>query len=37
MMEMIQKGTSANDALLKATSKYGRFDEGARVINPRHE
>jgi hypothetical protein len=37
MMEMIQKGTAANDALLKATSKYGRFDEAARVINPRHE
>ena len=37
MMEMIQQGTSANDALVKATSRYGRFDEAVRIINPRHE
>lgn len=37
MMEMISKGTSANDALVKATSRYGRFDEAIRIINPRHE
>ncbi len=37
MMEMIHKGTSANDALVKATSNYGRFDEAVRTINPRHE
>ena len=37
MMEMIQKGTSANDALVKATSSYGRFAEAVRTINPRHE
>jgi NifU-like protein involved in Fe-S cluster formation len=37
MMEMIHKGTAPADALAKATSKYGRFDEAARIINPRHE
>ena len=37
MMEMIQKGTSANDALDKATGSYGRFAEAVRTINPRHE
>jgi NifU-like protein involved in Fe-S cluster formation len=37
MMEMIQQGTGADDALAKATSRYGRFDEAARIINPRHE
>ena len=37
MMEMIQKGTAANDALVKATSKYGRFDEAVCFINPRHQ
>jgi len=37
MMEMIHKGTSANDALVKATSRYGRFAEAVRTINPRHE
>jgi NifU-like protein involved in Fe-S cluster formation len=37
MMEMIQKGMDANEALAKAKSSYGRFDEAARTINPRHE
>jgi hypothetical protein len=37
MMEMIHQGTSANDALVKATSSYGRFTEAVRTINPRHE
>ncbi len=37
MMEMIHKGTSANEALVKATSSYGRFAEAVRTINPRHE
>ncbi|MFZ5799411.1 MAG: iron-sulfur cluster assembly scaffold protein [Thermodesulfobacteriota bacterium] len=36
MMEMIQKGMDANDALAKATSTYGRFQEAVRTINPRH-
>lgn len=37
MMEMIHKGASANDALVKATGSYGRFAEAVRTINPRHE
>ena len=37
MMEMIQQGMDANEALAKATSSYGRFDEATRTINPRHE
>lgn len=37
MMDMIQKGVDANEALKKATATYGRFDEGVRTINPRHE
>jgi NifU-like protein involved in Fe-S cluster formation len=37
MMDMIKKGTDANEAVKKATSKYGRFDEAARVIDPRQE
>jgi NifU-like protein involved in Fe-S cluster formation len=37
MMEMIQKGMDANEALAKATANYGRFSEATRVINPRHE
>ena len=37
MMEMVQTGMDANEALAKAKSSYGRFDEAARTINPRHE
>lgn len=37
MMEMISKGTEPAEALKKATGQYGRFDEAARKINPRHE
>ena len=37
MMEMIHKGTTADEALKKATSTYGRFSEAVRTINPRHE
>lgn len=37
MMEMIHKGTDANEALTKATGSYGRFAEATRTINPRHE
>jgi NifU-like protein involved in Fe-S cluster formation len=37
MMEMIHKGTDANEALSKATGSYGRFAEATRTINPRHE
>jgi len=37
MMENIQKGMDANEALKKATGTYGRFDEAAKTINPRHQ
>ncbi len=37
MMESIQKGVEPAEALKKATSTYGRFDEAAKTINPRHE
>jgi NifU-like protein involved in Fe-S cluster formation len=37
MMESIQKGTEPAEALKKATGKYGRFDEAAKHINPRHQ
>lgn len=37
MMEMVAKGEEANEAMIKATSQYGRFDEAVKVIDPRHE
>ncbi|MCX5733572.1 MAG: hypothetical protein NTW68_04500 [candidate division NC10 bacterium] len=37
MMESIEKGTEPAEALKKATSNYGRFNEAARTINPRHQ
>ena len=37
MMDMIKKGTDANEALKKASGQYGRFDDAARVIDPRQE
>ena len=37
MMEMIEGGTDANEALVKATGRYGRFDDAKKIINPRHE
>jgi NifU-like protein involved in Fe-S cluster formation len=37
MMDMIKKGTDANEAVKKAIGKYGRFDEAVRVVDPRHE
>lgn len=37
MMEAIDKGTDANDALKNATGTYGRFTDAVKVINPRHE
>lgn len=37
MMEMIKKGEDANEAVKKNTGRYGRFDEAAKVIDPRHE
>jgi len=37
MMKAVRKGTDANEALQKATGSYGRFDEAAKVIDPREE
>ncbi|WP_270421606.1 iron-sulfur cluster assembly scaffold protein [Acidaminococcus massiliensis] len=37
MMEMINSGMSANEAINKAMGTYGRFEEGIRFINPRKE
>lgn len=37
MMEMIGKGMDANEALEKASGQYGRVDEAAKLIDPRHE
>ncbi len=37
MMDMIKKGTEPAEALKKATSQYGRFDEGVKKIDPRKE
>lgn len=37
MMDLIKKGTDANEALAKATGSYGRFEDAAKVIDPRHE
>ena len=36
-MEMIRKGMDANEAIKKATNRYGRFDEGVKFIDPREE
>ena len=37
MLEMIKKGIDANVAYQKNIGSYGRFDETARLIDPRHE
>lgn len=37
MMDMIKKGTDANEAMKKATGSYGRFAEAVKVIDPRQE
>ncbi len=37
MMEAIDKGMNANEALEKASGTYGRFADAKKVINPRHE
>ncbi|MEG2380334.1 MAG: hypothetical protein RSB38_01415 [Oscillospiraceae bacterium] len=37
MMDAVKKGTDANVALKESMGKYGRFDEAAKVIDPRHE
>ena len=37
MLEMIKKGVDANEAYKKNLGTYGRFDEAAKYIDPRHE
>ena len=37
MMEMIAKGMDANEAMAKASGQYGRVDDAAKLIDPRHE
>ena len=37
MMDAINKGMDANEAVQKFTGTYGRFADAARTINPRHE
>lgn len=37
MMTLINENMDANEALKKAKSTYGRFDEGVKFINPRDE
>lgn len=37
MMDMIEDGLEANEALEKAKGKYGRFDDAVTVINPRKQ
>ena len=37
MMDMIKKGTDANEALAKASGQYGRVDDAAKLIDPREE
>ena len=36
MMEMIAKGMDANEALEKASGQYGRVDDAAKLLDPRH-
>lgn len=37
MMDAVKKGTPAEDALNKAKGVYGRFNDAAKYIDPRHE
>ncbi|MDC0358021.1 hypothetical protein OAO01_04325 [Oligoflexia bacterium] len=37
MLEMIQKGMDANEALEQSTGTYGRYAESVKTINPRHQ
>lgn len=37
MLDQIKKGVDANEAYNKNLGTYGRFDEAARYIDPRHE
>ena len=35
-MDFLKKGMKAEEALEKAKGQYGRFDEAAKYIDPRH-
>lgn len=37
MMDLIEKGINAEEALKKATGTYGRFQDAVQTINPRHQ
>lgn len=37
MMENIKKGIEPNEAIERASGKYGRFDEAVKIIDPREE
>jgi hypothetical protein len=37
MMDMIKTGMDANEALTKASGKYGRMEDAVKVIDPRKE
>lgn len=37
LMELLKKGGDAKEAVTKSTGTYGRFDEAAKYIDPRHE
>jgi NifU-like protein involved in Fe-S cluster formation len=37
MMDLIEKGINAEEALQKATGTYGRFQDAVKTINPRHQ
>lgn len=37
MMELIKNGTAPNDAYAELIKRYGRFDDAAKIIDPRKE
>lgn len=37
MMDFLENGLSADEALQQATGTYGRYDEAVRIINPRKQ
>ena len=36
-MDMVKKGTDANEALEKAKGSYGRFKDAVKYIDPRND
>jgi len=37
MMDLIEEGISAQEALSQSTSTYGRYNEAVQTINPRKQ